>query len=209
MSGIRVRLLPGRAPERLTTPLVRPLAALGVSPHTVSATALGGSLAAAALIARGDLLLGGGVMLAAAALDSIDGALARHSGRASRVGALLDSTFDRVAEAAVLGALLYHQLGLGHREESMLVFASLAGSLLVSYVRARGEAEGVVVTDGLLARTERVLLLGAGLITGWIRVALWLLAALSLLTAAQRLVLAVRALRARDADEREGEGEGR
>ena len=84
----------------------------------------------------------------------------------------------------------------------MLAFAALAGSLLVSYVRARGEAEGVAVTGGVLARTERVLLLGAGLITGWIRVALWLLAVLSLLTAAQRLLLAARALRARDDDER-------
>lgn len=202
MSGLRVRLLPGRAPERLTTPIVRPLASLGVSPHAVSAAALAGSVAAAALIARGELLAGGCVMLAAAALDSVDGALARLSGRASRVGALLDSTFDRVAEAVVLGALLYHQLGLGHREESMLAFAALAGSLLVSYVRARGEAEGVAVTGGVLARTERVLLLGAGLMTGWIRVALWLLAVLSLLTAAQRLLLAARALRARDDDER-------
>ncbi|MCY4640322.1 MAG: CDP-alcohol phosphatidyltransferase family protein [Chloroflexi bacterium] len=204
MTGIRVRLLPGRAPERLTTPLVRPLAALGVSPHAVSVAALAGSLGAAVLIARGELALGGAAMLAAAALDSLDGALARLSGRASRLGALLDSTFDRIAEAAVLGALLYHQLGLGHREESMLAFTALAGSLLVSYVRARAEAEGVIVADGLLARTERVLLLGAGLITGWIRVALWLLAVLALLTAAQRLLIAGKALRDRDA-ERDGE----
>ena len=204
MTGFRVRLLPGRAPERLTTPLVRPLAALGVSPHAVSVAALTGSLGAAVLIARGELALGGAAMLAAAALDSLDGALARLSGRASRLGALLDSTFDRIAEAAVLGALLYHQLGLGHREESMLAFTALAGSLLVSYVRARAEAEGVIVADGLLARTERVLLLGAGLITGWIRVALWLLAVLALLTAAQRLLIAGKALRDRDA-ERDGE----
>ena len=204
MIGLRVRLLPGRAPEGLTTPLVRPLVALGVSPHAVSAAALAGSLVAAGFIARGELVLGGAAMLAAAALDSLDGALARLSGRASRLGALLDSTFDRVAEAAVLGALLYHQLGLGHREESMLAFAALAGSLLVSYVRARAEAEGVVVAGGLLARTERVLLLGAGLITGWIRGALWLLAVLSLLTAAQRLLLAVNSLRSREAEEDAG-----
>jgi CDP-diacylglycerol--glycerol-3-phosphate 3-phosphatidyltransferase len=180
-------------------PLVRPLAALGVSPHAVSALGLGGNLAAAVLVARGELLAGGIVMLVASALDSLDGALARLTGRASRVGALLDATLDRVSEAAVLGGVLYYEIGLGHREESMLAFAALAGSMLVSYVRARGEAEGVLITSGLFARTERVLVLAAGLLTGWLRGALWLLAVLSLLTAAQRLLLAARALHDREA----------
>lgn len=203
MSAVRLQLLPGRASARLVAPLVRPLAALGVSPHAISVIGLGGALVAAVLVARGELIAGAVVMLVAAALDSLDGALARLTGRASRMGALLDSTFDRIAEAAVLGAVLYYELGLGNREESMLAFAALAGSLLVSYVRARGEAEGVLITSGLLARTERVLVLAAGLMTGWLRGALWLLAVLSLLTAAHRLVAAARALHARDVAEEE------
>ena len=201
MSLVRLQILPGRAPARLVEPLVRPLAALGVSPHAISLVGLGGNLVAAVLVARGDLLAGGVVMLVASALDSLDGALARLTGRASRVGALLDSTFDRLSEAAVLGGVLYYQSGLGHREEAMLAFAALAGSLLVSYVRARGEAEGVLVTSGLFARTERVLVLAAGLITGWLRGALWLLAVVSLLTAAHRLLLAARALQRHEAGE--------
>jgi CDP-diacylglycerol--glycerol-3-phosphate 3-phosphatidyltransferase len=160
---------------------------------------LAGNLVAAVLVARGDLLAGGIVMLVASGLDSLDGALARLTGRASPVGALLDSTLDRVSEAAVLGGVLYYEFGLGHREEAMLAFAALAGSMLVSYVRARGEAEGVLVTSGLFARTERVLVLAAGLIIGWLRGALWLLAVLSLLTAAHRLLLAARGLREREA----------
>lgn len=199
MSLVRLQLLPGRAPARLVEPLVRPLAALGVSPNAVSAVGLAGNLVAAVLVARGDLLAGGIVMLVASGLDSLDGALARLTGRASPVGALLDSTLDRVSEAAVLGGVLYYEFGLGHREEAMLAFAALAGSMLVSYVRARGEAEGVLITSGLFARTERVLVLAAGLIIGWLRGALWLLAVLSLLTAAHRLLLAARGLREREA----------
>ncbi len=202
---MRLQIFPGRAPTRIVEPLVRPLAALGISPHTISALGLGGNLMAAILVAHGELLAGGIVMLIASALDSLDGALARLTGRTSRVGALLDATFDRLSEAAVLGGVLYYEIGLDHREESLLAFAALAGSMLVSYVRARGEAEGVLVTSGPFARTERVLVLAAGLLTGWLRSALWLLAVLSLLTAIHRLILSTQALRENEISKKESQ----
>lgn len=194
------RLLAGRAPALLLDPVVRVLAWAGVSPAMVTTAGLIGSLVAAVLIARGELVAGGIVVLLAAGLDMFDGALARATGRVTRFGAVLDATFDRISEAAVLFGMLVYELNLGNREESLLIFAAVTGSLLVSYVRAKVEAMGGTMSDGLFTRTERVVLTGAALITGWLRAGLWVLAVLTLLTAAQRLLAAPRALRDADGD---------
>lgn len=190
-----LRLLSGRVPSRLVEPLVALLAAARVTPAALSVAGLLGNVAAAALVARGELVAGGAVMLLASTLDLLDGALARATGKATRFGAVLDATFDRVSEAAVLFGLLVYQSGLGNREESLLVFVAATGAMLVSYIRARAEANGVTLTEGVFTRPERVVLLAAALLTGWVRLGLWLLAVLSLLTAAQRFYLAARALR--------------
>lgn len=190
-------LLPNRAPAVIIGPIVRLLARIGVTPDMVSFAALAGNIGAAALIATGSLTAGGIVMLVFSALDFLDGALARTTGKASKAGAMLDSVFDRFSEAVVLFGLLLYQLEEGHREEAALVFAVLAGSLLVSYVRARAEGLGVALTSGWLRRAERVVLLGVALITGvLLRPVLWALAVLTVLTAIQRLYLALRILRA-------------
>ncbi len=194
-------LLPNRAPAAVIDPIVSLLARLGVTPDMLSFLALAGNIGAAALIATGSLAAGGIVMLVFSALDFLDGALARSTGRASKAGAMLDSVFDRFSEAAVLFGLLLYQLGEGNNEESALVFAVLAGSLLVSYVRARAEGLGVALTSGWLRRAERVVLLGVALITGvLVRPVLWALAVLTVLTAIQRLYLAMRLLRAAEAE---------
>ncbi len=193
-----LHLLPHRAPARLLGPIVGALAAVGVTPIALTVAGLLGNVVAAVLIARGDLLAGGIVMLVASGLDLLDGALARATDSATRLGALLDSAADRISEATVLFGVLIYVTGRGHREETLLVFAAVVGSLLVSYVRARAEAGGVTLTAGLFTRAERVVLLAAALITGWLRLGLWLLAVLSLLTAAQRLYLAARAFQQED-----------
>lgn len=205
-SGARVavtmlpRLLPSRAPAALLDPVVRLLAALRVTPNALSVAGLAGAAAAAALIANGALPAGGALLLLAGSLDLLDGALARATGRAGPAGALLDSTLDRCSEAAVLFGVLLYQLGRDASEEAALAFAAVTGSLLVSYVRARAEGLGAPLADGLLRRQERVVLLAAGLLTGWLRLALWLLAVLTLLTVLQRLRLGLRAVRAQAAD---------
>jgi CDP-diacylglycerol---glycerol-3-phosphate 3-phosphatidyltransferase len=126
----------------------------------------------------------------------LDGALARMTGKASRFGALLDSVFDRLSEAAVLFGVLLYALDRGHDDQAALAFAAIVGSLMVSYVRARAEGLGVTMTDGLFTRPERVIVLGVALLVGWLTPALWLLAVLTLLTAFQRLYLGARALAA-------------
>lgn len=191
-----LRLLPSRPPAAALAPVVRALAMLGVTPLALSLAGLVGNMAAGVLVARGALLAAGILTLLASALDMLDGALARATGRASRTGALLDSTLDRVSEAAVLCGVLAYALGRGDDEQALLAFVAVVGSLMVSYVRARAEALGLALTDGLFTRAERVVVLSAALMLGWLRPALWLLAVLTVLTAVQRVVIAVRALRA-------------
>jgi CDP-diacylglycerol--glycerol-3-phosphate 3-phosphatidyltransferase len=126
-------------------------------------------------------------MLVASALDLLDGALARATDRASSFGAIFDSVLDRMSEAVVLAGLAYYYAGRGEREEAVLCFAALTGSLLVSYVRARAQGEGFDLRDGWFTRAERVILLSGGLIISQVRIALWVLAVMANLTALQRL----------------------
>ncbi len=189
-----MRLLPSRAPAAVLDPIVHALAALGVTPNMLSVAGLLGNAVAGLLIAQGELVAGGIVMLLASALDMLDGALARMTGKASRFGALLDSTFDRLSEAVVLFGVLLYTLDRGHDEQAALTFVAIVGSLMVSYVRARAEGLGVSMKDGLFTRPERVVVLGVALLFGWLRAALWILAVLTMLTAFQRLFLGARAL---------------
>lgn len=194
----QLQLMPHRAPERLVGPVVRWLAAIGVTPDMITFVSIAGNVAAAILAANGQLITAGIVMVVFSAMDFLDGALARATGKASAYGALLDSVFDRTSEAAVLFGILVYELDQGHSEESALIFAAVFGSLMVSYVRARAEGLGLELREGLFTRPERVVLLAAALITGWLRLGLWILAVLTLLTAAQRFVSAARTLRGQE-----------
>lgn len=182
-----ITLLPHRVPKRITDPIVLVLARLGVSPNHLTVLGFAGNAGAAVLAARGEFLLAGAVMLVASALDLLDGALARATDRASSFGAIFDSVLDRMSEAAVLAGLAYYYAGRGEREETVLCFAALTGSLLVSYVRARAQGEGFDLRDGWFTRAERVILLSGGLIISQVRIALWVLAIMANLTALQRL----------------------
>ena len=183
-------LLPHSVPRRVTDPVVAVLARAGVSPNHLTVLGFLGNVGAAALAARGEFLPAGLVMLVASALDLLDGALARATGRATSFGAVFDATLDRLSEAAVLAGLAFYYAGRGEREEIVLCFAALAGSLLVSYVRAHALARGLELREGLFTRPERVLLLGGGLIISQARIALWILAVLANATAIQRLYVA-------------------
>lgn len=192
-------LLPRRAPAAVLDPIVRGLAAARVTPAMLTTAGFLGNVLAAWLAAQGDLRPAGVAVLVFSALDMLDGALARATGRASRFGALYDSTLDRLSEAAVLGGLLWHALQSGSDEQALLAFVAAVGSLMVSYVRARSEGLGLALRDGLFTRSERVVLVGVALILGFAHAALWALAILTVFTASQRLWIASRALIAEDA----------
>lgn len=186
-------LMPRKAPDWLTEPAVGVLSRLGVTPNMLTLVGVLGNVVAGVLAASGEFWQAGVVMLAFSALDFLDGALARATGQATPFGSVFDAVLDRVSEAAVLFGLLWHFSDHGERTEVLLLFVAVVGSILVSYVRARAEVIGLKMREGVFTRTERVVLLGGGLIIAGagvddaLTVVLWILAALASFTAAQRL----------------------
>lgn len=201
-------MLPRSAPGWLIDPTVDALARLGVTPNMLTAAGVLGNVGAAALAASGEFLFAGIVVLAASSLDLLDGALARATGRATDFGSVFDAVMDRVSEAAVLFGLLIYFSGQGDRTEELLIFVAVVGSMLVSYVKARAEAVGLSLREGLFTRPERVVILGGGLIIDGVgvedavTVMLWVLAALACATALQRLALVWLKTRGLSTDER-------
>ncbi|MFH1486000.1 MAG: CDP-alcohol phosphatidyltransferase family protein [Chloroflexota bacterium] len=172
--------------ERLTTPLARGIARTGLPPNALTIGGLLLNVAVAYVIASGNLLLGGFLVLFSSAFDMLDGALARATGRVTRFGALLDSSLDRLSEAVLLFGLLV--LYMGQTQESVLIYATLVGSFMVSYVRARSEGLNIQCKVGLTGRAERVILLAMGLILGQVLIVLWILAVVTNLTALHRIL---------------------
>ena len=182
-------LLPQRVSRRFTDPFVRRLDALGVTPNQLTLLGALGNVAAAILAGRGDFLAAGLLVLFSSSLDLLDGALARATNRATPFGSVFDAVLDRVSEGAVFFGLIVFFSGEDDRDNILLAAAALAGSFLVSYVRARAEIIGVNVKEGLFTRAERVIVLSLGLIVDQVTIALWILALAANLTAAQRLYL--------------------
>jgi CDP-diacylglycerol---glycerol-3-phosphate 3-phosphatidyltransferase len=172
-----------------TGPVVRLIARGKISPNAVTCSGFIVTCIAAALIAFGYPVIGGVAMLAAGYFDILDGALARLTGKVTPFGAVLDSTLDRLSEAVILIAVLVLYDSSVWME--VLIFLTLVGSYLVSYIRARSEAMGMKGAVGIFTRTERVLVLAAGLILSGISYALVtslvIIAVLSFITAGQRL----------------------
>lgn len=189
-------LLPRSAPGWLTDPAVDVLHRAGVTPNMLTIVGVSGNVGAAVLAGYGEFLFAGIVVLIFSALDFLDGALARRTGTATEFGSVLDAVMDRVSEAAVLFGLLVYFTDHGQQTESLLIFAAVVGSILVSYVRARAEIIGMRMREGIFTRLERVVLIGGGLIIADIldegdvlTGALWILAVLANLTALQRLYI--------------------
>ena len=202
----RLRLLPERIPARAGEAIGRRVGALGVTPNMITLAGAGGSAAAAWLIADGRLLAAGAVFLASGALDFVDGAVARATGRATPFGAVLDAVMDRVGEALVLAACVWYFAEREETAQAGFAYAALFGSIAVSYVRARGDAQGVATREGLFRRQERVVLLGIGLLANGLTVVIPILAVLANATALQRWIIVGRGLRALDREDAQGGG---
>src|SRR5947209_13053316 len=172
--------------------LMAALGRLPVTPNQITVVGTALTFVAAVLAASGHLLLGGIVLAFAGTFDILDGALARSTGRSYPYGAFLDSTLDRYSEGAMYLGLIAYFVGAGGPLERWLVLATvtaLAGSFLVSYVRARAQSLGFTCETGLFARPERVVMTVIGLIFGGVVLAavVFLLAILTNLTALQRI----------------------
>jgi len=174
--------------HRITNPMVVVLGKSGITPNALTSINLAVNIAAAYLIATGRFLFGGILILVAGLFDLLDGALARFTSKTTKFGAVLDSTVDRVSEAATLCGLLFWYSSGGGRLEIALILAVLVGSFLVSYTRARAEAVGWQCQVGLFTRAERVIVLAIGLLVNQVFVALLVLAVFVFVTVAQRLI---------------------
>jgi CDP-diacylglycerol--glycerol-3-phosphate 3-phosphatidyltransferase len=190
-----------RYARHLAEMVVRPLAALGMTPNMATLLGLVLNAVTAAVLATGHLRIGGLLLLFAGLFDMVDGALARVRDQRTPFGAFFDSTLDRYSEGLVLLGVILFALTLPATSQRTwivaLAYVSALSSLMVSYARARAEGLGLNGKSGLMARPERVLLLALGLIIGGEYLLLWILALLALmstLTVAQRIVSVRRTL---------------
>ena len=186
---------------RLLTPVGRALARTPVTPNMITLTGTAGVSAGALwLFPIGHLFAGTMVCTGFVFADMLDGVLARVKGTSGAFGAFLDSTLDRIADAAVFAGLAIwlartHQGGL-----SLVTLYCLVAGGLVSYARARAEGLGLRCDVGIAERTERLLiaLVAAGL-TGLgvpfvLAVGMWALAVLTTVTFGQRVFVVRRAV---------------
>jgi len=181
------------AARLITGPLNAVVVKSRLKPNTLTWCALAISLIAAATIATNHPIIGGFLVLISGLFDILDGALARSTNQATRFGALLDSTFDRISDAILLLGLLAFYIMSGGTMEIVLVFLALIASFLTSYIRARAEGIGINCPVGLFTRTERVIILALGLLFSplysySIIIALLLMIVFGFVTVVQRLV---------------------
>ena len=192
-----------RAPvARIITPLCRALLRMGITANSMTILgAIGTCASSALLIARVHLFAGSLVVTAFVLTDLFDGTMARLSSSGGRSwGALLDSTMDRISDAAILGSLIFWLDKSRDHLISVVAVALIAGQL-VSYIKARAESLDIECNGGIAERTERLIIalvaIGfAGLGVHYIlAIGFWVLAALSTVTVGQRLVIVYRATR--------------
>jgi CDP-diacylglycerol--glycerol-3-phosphate 3-phosphatidyltransferase len=190
-----------RAARQGMGPLARALRAAGISANAVTVVGVVLTVVGAALVALEMPLAGLLTLIVGSLADTLDGVVARASGGGTPVGAFLDSTADRIADAALFSAAAW----LGAARADPLLFwaalAALSGSFLVSYVRAKAESLGVRATVGPAPREARLLVLLLGL-AAWALFALGAaftyavvaVAILAAITALQRIAVVMRSL---------------
>lgn len=170
----------GRA---LLAPLVRLAQRFGITANRVTVAGFCIVVAAAVLIALGQLLVGAIVLIAGSLLDAVDGAIARATGGSTPFGGFLDSTLDRAAEGILYVGIVAYLLGTSGDPlwPVLLALAALSGSFMVSYTRAKAEAIGLSASVGLAPRTERLVLIVAGIGLAGIGLEIGLLGAIGII----------------------------
>jgi CDP-diacylglycerol--glycerol-3-phosphate 3-phosphatidyltransferase len=169
-------------------PIAAFLNRLGIRPNTVTLVGLAGTVGCAVLIALGHMTWAGVLLLIMGPVDAMDGALARLRNEASDWGAFVDSVTDRYAELVLfLGFMIYYMLH-ANATGVLLAYLAAAGSVLVSFVKARADASKLDANVGLLTRVERYLVLIPGLIFNLPMVVLVIIAIFANFTALQRIL---------------------
>ncbi|MED7923318.1 CDP-alcohol phosphatidyltransferase family protein [Nonomuraea sp. LP-02] len=183
------------AMTRILTPLGRALVSRGIGPDAVTAIGTLGTVVAALTFFPLGLLTWGALVITVFVLfDLLDGVVARLGGKGgSTWGAFLDSTLDRVADAAIFAGLILYFVSRGDTLMATVTLACLIAGALVSYAKARAEGLGLTADVGLAERPERlVVALVAAFLSGLgvpyvLAAGMWLLAAASVITVGQRV----------------------
>ncbi len=167
-----------------------------LTPNAISMTGLVLNVAAAVLVVERLFFLAGLAFIIGSVMDTLDGRYSRMSGKGTLFGAFLDSTLDRIEEGIVLTAIAAYFAELGDELAVAACVATVLGSLMVSYTRARAEALGVECKVGLATRPVRVVILSIGLVFGagelissvdLLEASIYTLTVLTLVTVCQRV----------------------
>jgi phosphatidylglycerophosphate synthase len=172
----------------------------GIHPDMITLIGLVVVALAAYVIAQGEFFWGAVIILAGAPLDAIDGAVARAMGRKDKFGALFDSSLDRYADGFIFTGLAYYFSTKGNETAVLLSMLAMIGTELVSYVRARAEGLDLECKVGLFTRMERMFVILAMLLTGWVVPGLWVLVIGTNVTAFQRIWHVYRTIKQQQGD---------
>lgn len=178
----------GRGCGVVLTALVRLLTLSGVHPNALTLIGLVLNGVAAWILAEGEFLYAGLVILCAAVFDLTDGAVARNANKVTRFGAFLDSVLDRYSDLILLTGLLVYYARVERFSYIVVTAVVMIGSVLVSYSRARAENLIPTCKVGFLERPERIVLLIIGALFDRMAAVLWVMAVLSNLTVIHRIV---------------------
>lgn len=172
-------------------PITAAIGRSGITPNQLTVAGLVLAFVAGLLIWYGYFILAWAVFTIGSLMDMLDGAVARLSEKVTPLGAFIDSTFDRLGEGIILTAIALYYADDGNLWVVGAAFATMIGSFLVSYTRARAEALGLECKVGLMTRAERLVLLGIGLLFqgfGVLVVVMYILAVLTAVTVLQRVL---------------------
>ena len=192
MAGKKHRLFPERLQNiffSLLTPVVKVLNKAEIHPNSLTVAGFVITCAAAVALFRDNLRTGGLLILLGGLCDSIDGNLARSTGKASRFGAMFDSVIDRYSELIMFLGITVYFIPKKDYFSLGATFLALCGSIMVSYTRARAESLGFEPKSGIMQRAERIVFMGFGALFHPLlfKLSLWLIAVLANITALQRL----------------------
>lgn len=161
---------------------------LGLMPNTATLLGFLGTAIGACFLAAGHITVGGLIILIAAPLDALDGTMARLRGESSEFGAFVDSVTDRYSELVIFGGLLLFYLQRQDWLGAGLSYLAAAGSVLVSYIRARAQSLGYETKVGIFTRVERYLVLVPCLIFNFPLIGVGAIALFANITALQRIL---------------------
>ncbi len=169
-------------------PIAAFLLSIGLTPNALTLIGLLGNAVGAVFLARGNMLVGGLILMVMVPLDALDGTMARLRGEPSTFGAFVDSVTDRYSELVTYFALIIYYLQAGDWIGSGLVYLAAAGSVLVSYVRARAEALDYEAKVGIMTRMERYMVLLPSLVLNFPKIGVGIIALFANITALHRIL---------------------